>query len=297
MLWQPSLRALAREQGVGHKIGTIPESQFPQGIEKDLARIYLLVVRAWSREVQARILPAYALAVARDKLRRSYSYGDAQRQIARAFLDGADPIALLDDIREGSDALGGADGILTRVVASLRVALGTWAVAAEEYHREQFREGVFNATTVNLGTTLGPWGVRETIEAVIDRNMSLIRNVSDEARQRIADIFFRNYQLRTPLRQVAKEISEAVGLSRARSLRIASDQTVKLAAALDEERQRQVGIDDWIWRHSGKVHYRPEHKARDGKRYKWSTARARLKGDLPGVLPFCGCKAQGVFDI
>ena len=295
--WRPSLRDLARAQGVARKSGTIPESYFPQGIEKDLAAIYARVLRAWSSQLRSVILPAYALAVARDKLRRQWTHADGQREIARAFLDAAEPITLLDDINEGESAMRRAGDLLTRVVAELLPSLTEWAVRAEEYHRGQFRSGVFNATTVDLNTMLGPWGARQPIEAIIARNMSLIQNVSESTRQRIADIFFRNYQLRTPLREVAKQISEAVGLERARSLRIASDQTVKLAAALDEERQREVGIDEWIWRHSGKVHFRPEHKARDGKHYKWSTARSVLKGDLPGVLPFCGCKAQAYFKI
>lgn len=283
MLWQPSLRTLAREQGVGHKTGTLPEIVYPKGIEKDLARIYLAVVRAWQREIRSTILPAYALAIAREKLRRSAAYADA--------------MPIFDDVAGADEAMRRSESTLTRVVAALEASLRTWTVFAEEYHRKEFREGVLNATTVDLNTMLGPWSARETLESVVARNMGLIRNVSDQTRDRITDIFFRNYQLRTPLRQVAKEISEATGLARDRSLRIASDQTVKLAAALDEERQRQVGIDEWIWRHSGKVHFRPEHKARDGKHYKWSTARSVLKGDLPGVLPFCGCKAQAYFKI
>jgi len=300
MHWRPSLRDLARAQGVSGKSGTLPEIVYPQGIEKDLAGIYLRVVREWQSLSRSVILPAYALAVARDNLRREWSHADAQQALrdhARAFLDGVSPVVLLDDVNEGADAMRRAEGWLTRVVAELSSALGTWAVRSEEYHRKEFRKGVLNATTVDLNTMLGPWGARETIETVMARNMALIRNVSDQTRDRIADIFFRNYQLRTPLREVAKQISEATGLARDRSLRIASDQTVKMAAALDEERQREVGIDEWIWRHSGKVHFRPEHKARNGKHYKWSTARSVLKGDLPGVLPFCGCKAQAYFRI
>lgn len=299
MLWRPSLRDLAHAQGVRGKSGTLPEIVFPHGIERDLAAIYLRVVRAWITEARAVILPAYALAVAREKLRRSYSHADALdkiREYRRAtLLDAVGPLSFLDDIKEGEDALRKSTELLTRLIAELTPIVEEWSVRSEQYHRKEFRKGVLNATTVDLNTMLGPWGAREPLEAVIARNMALIRNVSDQTRDRIADIFFRHYQLRTPLRTVAKEISEATGLARDRALRIASDQTVKLAAALDEERQREVGIDEFEWVHSRKVHFRPHHKARDGKIYKWETAASRLKGDLPGVAPFCGCKAKGVF--
>ena len=81
-------------------------------------------------------------------------------------------------------------------------------------------------------------------------------------------------------------------MGRARSIRIAGDQTVKLASELTRERRRQAGLTMWKWRHSGKVHFRPEHKERDGQIYTDETAPK----DLPGVLPYCGCVEQAVLE-
>jgi len=146
--------------------------------------------------------------------------------------------------------------------------------------------------------------MRETLGAVIERNVGLVKSVSDEARRRIADSVFRGLQNRTPAREVAKDIREAVALERRRALRIASDQTVKVAAALNEERRRQAGIMAWEWIHSGKLHPRPEHEARDGKLYSDDPADvgAEYQGrvvrkppeDKPGQLPFCGCTSRAV---
>lgn len=149
-------------------------------------------------------------------------------------------------------------------------------------------QNVFSAASVDLTTMLGPVDAKETLDTVLARNVALIRDVSEEARGRIADIVLRGLQARTPAREVAKELNEAIGKSQARSVRIASDQLNKLTSALDAERQRQAGIEEWIWRHSGKRHPREDHLARNGKHYTDETAPE----DEPGELPFCGCRRQ-----
>lgn len=282
-----TLSRLAKAQGVKLKPKVLRPIFIPPDYEKRLYRIYRPVCDLWWKEAKEHILPAYAnsVAVAREVDKRR-----------AAIQKDAAPILVLDDLKEGKDAINVAAQMAERVVVALEAALGTWALSVEQYQRNSFVGAVLSASRVDLSTILHPNDVRTTLEAVLDRNMSLIRNVSDETRQRIADIFFRNYQQRTPLRRVAKEISEAVGMSRKRSLRIASDQTTKLASALDEERMKDAGIEKFQWSHSGKVHYRPEHKARDGKVYNWATARSVLKGDLPGVAINCGCKAKAVID-
>lgn len=282
-----TIARLAKAQGVKLKPKVLPPIYIPPDYEKRLYRLYKRVNDLWWQEAKTHILPAYAnaVAVAREVDKRRV-----------AIQKDAEPVFLADDLKEGKDAIGVASQMAERVIVALQAALGEWAMSVEKYERTRFVGAVMSATRVDLSTILHPNDVRTTLEAVLDRNMSLIRNVSDETRQRIADIFFRNYQQRTPLRKVAKEISEAVGLSRARSLRIASDQTTKLAAALDEERMKEAGITKFQWVHSGKVHYRPEHKARNGKVYNWATARSVLKGDLPGVAINCGCKAKAVID-
>jgi len=93
---------------------------------------------------------------------------------------------------------------------------------------------------------------------------------------------------------VAEPRLHVAGLARKRALRVAIDQTVKLSAALDRQRQFELGFDSFRWSHSGKVHYRPEHLARDGKVFSWDSEVA--KNDPPGFQPFCGCRAAAYLD-
>jgi SPP1 gp7 family putative phage head morphogenesis protein len=161
--------------------------------------------------------------------------------------------------------------------------------AYEAFHRGRWGAAL-QPTGVQLGTLLSPVDVATPWKPRVQANVSLIRSLDSEAQTRVEGIIFRGFQARTPANQIARELSEALGMSRARARRIASDQPVKLSAQLDTARMQQAGIEEFTWVHSGKVHYRPWHLARNGKRFK-------LEGDIPpddmpGIPPFCGCRKR-----
>lgn len=231
---------------------------------------YAPVITAW-QEAEARILAEY------------------ERTLAEMTTDSpADMDGTLRGIGE----------LLERLLLTLTPRLRDWAVRLENWHRGKWRGAVLAAAGVDLQTMLGPEDVAETVEAFLARNAGLVRNVSEEARGRITDIVFRGLTARTPARDVAREIAEAIGMARRRALGIASDQLTKATSALDSERMRQAGIEEFIYRHSGKRHARPWHKARNGKRYNLDTLH-EVDGDdviepndAPGVPPFCACRKQ-----
>lgn len=244
----------------------------PATQETDLAKIYLRVVKIWETGWVETIQPAYS------------------RTLAQTANDVA-----FDSVEDIDIAIAAVNGYAVQAVIESRIPLENWANTATLRHMQKFVTQLKYKTNVDLSTMVGTTDTQETIQDVIARNTSLIRNVSDQTRGRIGDIVFRNIQQRTPIRDVAKEIAEATGLARDRSLRIASDQSVKLSATLDKERQLQVGMDSFEWMHSGKLHFRPEHKARNGKIFKWDSVVGRT--DPPGFQPFCGCKSRGVLDL
>lgn len=191
------------------------------------------------------------------------------------------------DLGATTDAIAAA---VNRLVLELTPAQRRWALRVESWHRGKWIRAVLAGVEIDLETLLGPEDARETIDALLVRNTSLVRDINEQARGKIADAVLRGYQQRTPITEVTKEVREATAFARARARRVAADQTVKLASALDRERQRQAGLNHWKWRHSHKLNYRPEHLARDGKLYTDKTAPE----DEPGELPFCGCVRQAV---
>lgn len=216
-----------------------------------------------------------------------------ERSLAQLQTDSA---ATLETEIERNANLAGA------FILAVRTRVEGWARLAEAWHRLRWRRNVLSATAIDLATMIGPQDVRETLETLIARNVGLVRSVSDETRQRIADAVFRGLQARTPPRVVAREIAEAVGMGRKRAVRISADQNAKLGGALNEERRRQAGITAFFWVHSGKRHPRAEHVARNGNLYSEDPARVgqEYEGkvvqvppqDMPNELPYCGCTSR-----
>lgn len=174
--------------------------------------------------------------------------------------------------------------------------LRDWALRVEAVHRGKWIRNIFSAVSIDLSTVLSALDVTDTVQASIEWNVSLIKDVSDEIRRKVVNSVFSGFQARKPAREIAKEIREATGLARQRSLRIAADQTVKLGSRLNQARQQQAGLDHFKWRHSGKAHPRLRHKERDGKVYPWEGSGIP-SDDMPGVPPYCGCTSQGVLKL
>jgi hypothetical protein len=238
-----------------------------------LRSIYGLAVNVWAGAVD-RIIAQYEM--------------DARRFTADAIVTDSP-----EDIRRLLDLIVyETEQAMVRIVGRLR----EWGRDYERYHRREFAEAILAATSIQLDTVLTEFDVSETVEAVLARNVELIRDISTQARGRIADIVFRGFTARTPARQVGKEIMEAVEMGRTRANNIAADQSRKMSSALDEARQEEVGVKHFIWRHSGKLHFRQEHKDRDGTLYKWKAGGPGPgrdpPSDKPGYLPYCGCQAQ-----
>jgi len=268
------LAAQARAAGVRRKTIEMREIVPTKAQETDLARLYIAIMRVWAVGVRNRILPAY---------RRSL---EQQRANDALTQDRAGDVEV---------EIGAVEGEAVRSIFTFRGLFQAWADAFQRWHMRKIVDMLRYSTNIDLTTQLHAGDVAETIEDVLARNVALVRNVSDQARGRIADAVFRGLQNRTPARDIAKEINEALGLGRDRSLRIASDQLQKLSAALDQERQEQLGATSFIWVHSGKRHPRIEHLERNGKEFDWKSEVGR--NDPPGRAINCGCKARMVLKL
>lgn len=227
------------------------------------------------------------------------------QEAATRIMAGYDPAPLtLDSPASIEQAIDDAAAeFLRRLVATITPSLRRWGVRTEQWHRSKWAAAIHAGTTVDISTVLTAQPVAETLDLWLARNVALCRNISEQAQSRIADAVFRGYQQRSPAREVAAAIREATSMARDRSVRIAADQSSKLSAALDGERQAEAGIEKVKWRHSGKLHPRSWHKARDGKIF-FLRSRKPVDGgdavpasDWVGQAPWCGCRAQAYLDL
>lgn len=202
--------------------------------------------------------------------------------------------------------LSAADNELQRLLLLLTPALRSWVLSVEGWQRGKWKGAVLAASGVDLETLLTSGDVQATLDQIIEWNTNLVADVSAQTRQRISSAVFSGLTARTPARDVARQISEATGLARDRSLRIASDQLSRLTGALAFERSKQAGIEVQEWMHSRKRHPRKEHEARNGNLYSDVSSRIGTevdgktvlempaRGDRPSEPPFCGCRFRSV---
>jgi uncharacterized protein with gpF-like domain len=263
---KPTLNLAARVRRPSKKPITLANIATTQAQATDLLALYAKIIAAWS-ESQKHIVAEYERTIAAMTTDSPASTGDAIDSVA---------------------------GQIQRLVMLLTPDLRRWALRVEDVHRGKWVRSVLSATDVDMNTILSPYDVNDTIDASLNWNVSLIRDVSDEIRQRISNAVFAGFQRRASARDIAKEISDSIGMGRARARRIAADQTVKLGARLNRARQEQAGLTHFKWRHSGKLHPRNWHLARDGNVYPWEGSGSIAPDDRPGVPPFCGCTAQGI---
>lgn len=203
---------------------------------------------------------------------------------------------MTDSAEDIGAAVDEAEREVMGLLVTVRASLDRWATRVEAVHRTRWQGAVLTATGVDLTTLIGPGDMREELAVAMRRNADLIANVSSQTKTAVTQAVFSGLRSRTPAAKVAKEISNATGMARKRAKRIAADQTVKITASLNDERRRQAGASAWEWVHSGKVHYRPEHRARNGKRYDDDAKAGERKppADRPGQLPYCGCTSRAI---
>lgn len=262
---------LARMAKVGgrRKNATLRPIDPPIALVDALYAMSLPVIRSWRDGAANLVLPVYAAAL--DRLSRD------------------------EEADQVTAALNQAEAQASRTVVVALSGLRSWTVKVENWHRNRFVGAVEGATGVKVQGVVLDTDATEELALSIERNTDLIRSIGDDMRKQIGQAVWQGLSARSPRRDIAKQINAVIEGQRARARRIAVDQTNKLSGALDELRQQQAGIDSFRWRHSGKVHYRPEHKARNGKIYRWDDPA--LRGDKPKMKPFCGCTAQAVVAI
>jgi uncharacterized protein with gpF-like domain len=278
------LAQMAQRAGTRRRVVAFRPIRVTKSQAEELAAINRRALKPWE-DARERIVEAYAAELA--------------RVIQTDSID--DLAQLFEDIAE----------MVQAVVLELTPNMRDWALKVERWHRDKWRGSVLAGANVDLQYLIGPAEAQEQISTFLARNTALVRDTTAQAQGRIVDAVWRGLQSRTPARKVGKEIAEALGMGRKRANRIAADQANKLGAALDGQRQREAGLDVFKYHHSGKLHPRSWHKARDGKFYDRDTGREVVftnagqqwgedkiaDDDMPGVPPFCACATAGVLVI
>lgn len=126
----------------------------------------------------------------------------------------------------------------------------------------------------------------------VNENVALIKSIPGDALSEIEAIVSRAFTIATPHDKLAKEIEQRFSVGESRARLIARDQIAKLYGQTNAYRQKDLGIESFIWRTSGDERVRDEHQALEGQEFRYDNPPSE---GLPGEPIQCRCSAEPVF--
>ena len=203
-----------------------------------------------------------------------------------------------------------AVGDVFRALAAARLAteanifgpMEIQALAAYQFEsvRAFSANGLGNLFVATIGinpVTDGSWLAEERDKFVIS-NADLIKTLPErhfaEVRHEVTEAFTHGYRvedLAERLQVIYEGEGTETGKAIANAERLARDQTLSLHAELNEIRQKDLGIEEYIWRTMGDNRVRGRHDNRNGKRFRYDTPP---EGGHPGTAIQCRCYAEPV---
>ena len=168
-----------------------------------------------------------------------------------------------------------------------------------DFQREQLNKQVEASMGVPLSSIEKP--ITAKIEAFTRENVDLIVTVQerffDRLRDDVEDAFTQGMRPET----LAERFQSRDGMSERDAMRIARDQIGKLNAQVNEERQKGMGVDSYIWRTVQDNRVRDSHDELDGQTFKWDDppmggGTGPDEAGHPGTGIQCRCYSEPVFD-
>jgi SPP1 gp7 family putative phage head morphogenesis protein len=167
---------------------------------------------------------------------------------------------------------------------------------ANRRNRERFYRSVENAVGIDLSAVAEESGLVQVLTLKTKENVDLIQSIPDEYLGKVQRIVYENViQGRKSSQSMMKELKMLGDITDARARFIARDQTAKLTAALNRERNQALGIEQYIWRTSKDASVRKTHRENAGKKFRFDDPPAKTGN--PGEDYQCRCWAEPVITL
>ena len=136
-------------------------------------------------------------------------------------------------------------------------------------------------------------GVAGFMDQKVRDNVALIKTMPEWYKARLETVMQRDFLRSRPFdRQLLYDTIRHSGVSTAKRAKlIARDQTAKAVSQLNQIRNQNLGIEEYVWSSSGDSRVRPEHVAYDGLTFSWESPPP---DGNPGEPVRCRCIAQPI---
>jgi hypothetical protein len=174
-----------------------------------------------------------------------------------------------------------------------------YAHAASAFQRSQLGRQIRAAIGIDI--TLGDQSVPAMIDVFAHENVALITKLGHAALSDVETTVARAFSAGHRAESVAADIAKRIGVHERHARLIARDQIGKLTGAVNDARQRELGIDQWRWRTVRDQRVRASHRAleRQSEEKPFGPGNPALEDGspvIPGRPVFCRCYREPVFD-
>ena len=139
--------------------------------------------------------------------------------------------------------------------------------------------------------------MRKIKELFLYQNLKLIKSIDDDIREGLYYTLARNAVSSVDVddveRQIVDYIKKRTEMAEKRAVLIGSDQVGKLYGQINQYYQQKNGIESYVWRTMMDNRVRPEHRAREGKIFRWDNPPP---DGHPGYPVRCRCYADPLYD-
>lgn len=165
----------------------------------------------------------------------------------------------------------------------------------DQANKTRFYSAMENAVGVNLETVIQNEGLEDILVATTRENVALIRSIPEEYFKKIETIVFTGTTQGSTAGSMIKQINATGKSTTKRAKLIARDQSSKLNSALNQQRQQNLGVEEYIWRTAGDDRTRDSHASKNGKVFRWDDPPKDT--GHPGQDIQCRCVAQPIIKV
>lgn len=166
---------------------------------------------------------------------------------------------------------------------------------SNQINKQRFYSAMEEAVGVNVQSIVQNENLEDILVASTRQNVALIKSIPEEYFKKIENIVFTGTTQGRNAKSMIKEIQKLNNSTTKRAKLIARDQSSKLNSALNQQRQQNLGVEEYIWRTAGDERVRDSHASKNGKIYRWDSPPADT--GHPGEDIQCRCVAQPIIKI
>jgi SPP1 gp7 family putative phage head morphogenesis protein len=180
-------------------------------------------------------------------------------------------------------------GVEARFVAS------TFVKGVDNENKKRFYKSIESAIGVNMQSIVRNENLEDILIAKTQDNVALIRSIPEEFLKKVENVVYNGTVTGNNASSLISEIRNVYKVSENRARTIARDQTSKLNSAFNQQRQQNLGIEEYVWVTADDGNVRQSHKDNNGKTFRWDSPPKDT--GHPGEDINCRCIAQPVIQI